>query len=179
MVAGAWAMADEASDKLRAAPPAVQVAVVQLVGTNKINDFDNEMEGDKAVFSVEFKVKGVSYEADIDPTGQILTREVEVDQSILPPAVIAAAKKAHADGKLGESSIITAGDKMFYEMDVQVGKDSHEMQIGAAGDVIADSIETPEADEADGAEVKDKGGKDDDDDKGGKAEKGEEHEDKD
>jgi len=139
---------EDASKALKAAPPAVQVAVVQLVGTNKINDFDSEVYAGKTVYDVEFAVKGASYEADIDASGNILTREVEVDLAIIPPAVIDAAKKAHADGKVGEGSIVTAGDKMYYEMDVKVGKDEHEMQIGADGAVIGDAIEAPEAPEA-------------------------------
>jgi len=145
-VASVWG--DEDSDKLRAAPPAVQAAVIQLAGTNKIEEFDSEAEGGKTVYDLGFSVKGVNYEADIDPSGKILMREVEVDLSIVPPAVMDAAKKAHADGKVGEASIVTSGDKMFYELDAKVGKDSHEIQISAGGDVIADAIEAPEAPEA-------------------------------
>jgi len=172
LAVGAWALGDEGSQKLRSAPPAVQVAVIQLAGTNKIHDFDVETEGGNTVYDLEYNVKGISYEADIDPSGQILSREVEVDLSIIPPAVIDAAKKTHADGKIGEGSIVAAGDKLFYELDVKVGKDSHEMHIAADGSVIADTIEAPEAPEAD--EAGEKGEKPDKD-----GEKGGEHQDKD
>ena len=97
---------------------------------------------------MEFAVKGATYEADIDASGNIFTREVEVDLSIIPPAVIDTAQKAHSDGKIGEGSIVSAGGKMYYELDVKVAKDEHEMQIGADGTVIGDSIEAPEAPEA-------------------------------
>jgi uncharacterized membrane protein YkoI len=144
----ACAWANEGSDKLRSAPAAVQSAVIQVVGTNKIDDFDMETENGKTVYDLDFKIKGTDYEVDVDPSGQILSREVEVDLSIIPPAVIEAAKKAHADGKIGEGSIVTAGSKMFYELDMKVGKDSREIQIDAGGAVLADAVEAPEAHEA-------------------------------
>jgi uncharacterized membrane protein YkoI len=160
LTSGVAIWAASSADALRGAPPAVQLAVVQLVGTNKVNEFDSEVEAGKTVYDLEYIVKGVTYEADIDPSGQILTREVEVDLSIVPPAVVSAAKKSHADGTIGETAIVTAGDKMFYEMDVKVGKDTHEVQISAGGSVLADTIEAPEAPEtpAAGAKPAAKGG---------------------
>jgi uncharacterized membrane protein YkoI len=156
--------AGEAADKLRAAPSAVQLSVIQLVGTNKISDFDTEADGGKTVYDLEYTIKGGDYEADIDPSGKILTREVEVDLSIVPPAVTDAAKKAHGDGKLSEASIVAADGKLYYELDVQVGKDEHEMQIGADGAVIGDSVEAPEAPETpEAGEKSEKGGGDHED----------------
>ena len=107
---GAFVLADEGSDKLKSAPPAVQSAVIQMVGTHKIDDFDVVTEGGKTVYDLDFKIKGTDYEVDIDPSGKILSREVEVDLSIVPPTVIDAAKKAHADETIGEGSIVNAGD---------------------------------------------------------------------
>jgi uncharacterized membrane protein YkoI len=167
MATAALTWADKESDAdsaaLRSAPPAVQSAVLQLAGMNKINEFDSETENGKTVYDLEYAVKGGTYEADIDPSGQILTREVDVDASIVPPAVIAAAKAAHDGAKIGEASIVAAGDQLFYELDVKAGKDTHEMRIGAGGSVIADSIEAPEAPDADndkGGEAGDKEDKD-------------------
>ena len=161
LAGGAFLWADNDADAIRSAPAAVQSAVIQLAGTSKIHEFEVETEGGKTVYDVEYKVKDQSYEADIDPSGQIVSREVEVDLSIVPPAVLDAAKKAHADGKLDEASIVSAGGKLFYEIDVKVGNDSRELQIGADGTVIADSVEAPEAPEKpDAAEKGPKGDKD-------------------
>ncbi len=143
----AFAFADENSDAVKKAPDAVQATVKTLVGDHKIAEFSTETADGKTIYDLEYKIKGVSYAADIDPTGNIVEREVDVDLSVVPPAVLEAAKKAHADGKIGESSIITAGDQMFYGIDVKVGKDTHEMEIGAGGNVIKDAIEAPEAPE--------------------------------
>jgi hypothetical protein len=68
---------------------------------------------------------------------------VEVDLSIIAPAVLDEEKKAHADGVIGERSILNAGDKLFYELAIKGGKDSDEIQIDAAGNVIADAVEAP------------------------------------
>jgi len=140
-------LADKTSDALRAAPAPVAAAVVKLVGDNKISEFDAESEGGKMVYDLEYTIKGVTYEADIDPAGNILQREIDVDLSFLPAAVIAAANKAHAGGTLHEASVLTTGDKLCYSVDVKVGADTHEMQIGADGAVLKDSIEAPEEEE--------------------------------
>jgi uncharacterized membrane protein YkoI len=171
LAGGTFIWADANADALRSAPAAVQSAVTQLAGTNKIHEFGLETEGGKTAYDLEYQVKGESYEADIDPSGQILSREVEVDLSIIPPAVLDAAKKAHADGKLDEASIVAADGKLFYEIDVKVGNDSHELHIAVDGTVMADSIEAPEA-----QEKPDAGGKGE---KGEKGDKDGEHEDKD
>ena len=165
LAGGAFIWADGDADTLRSAPAPVQSAVIQLAGTNKIHEFEVENEGGKTVYSVEYKVKDQSYEADIDASGQIVSREVEIDLSIIPPAVIDAVKKAHADGKLDEATIVAADGKLYYEIDSKVGKDTHELHVGADGTVISDSIEAPEPDEKAGADEK--------------AEKGGDHEDKD
>ncbi len=148
---GLWAWADEGdADALKKAPPAVQATVQKVVGDNKIEGCDTEQFDGKTVYEVDFKVKGGDYSISVNPAGDIVEREVEVDMAIVPPSVLDAAKAAHADGKIGEASIITSDDKMFYELDVKIGKDTHEMQIGPTGKVMADAVEPPEADEKGG-----------------------------
>lgn len=55
--------------------------------------------------------------------------------------------------KIGESSIITRGDKMFYELEMHVGKDEHDVEISPTGTVLSDTLAKPEA--PDPAEKKD------------------------
>jgi uncharacterized membrane protein YkoI len=142
--------AEEYSDALRSAPAPVQSAVVQLTGGAEIHEFGMETENGKSIYELEYKIKGIKYGADIDPTsGQVLTREVEVDASNISPAAIAAATKAHADGKLHEATIVNAGDKLYYEIEIKTAKEEHELQIDAAGNILADTVEAPEADEND------------------------------
>jgi uncharacterized membrane protein YkoI len=145
----AWADDDNA-DALKKAPQPVQDMVKQVVGDNKLEGCDTEQLNGKTVYEVDYKVKGGDYSISVTPAGEIVEREVEVDLSIVPPSVLDAAKAAHADGKIGEASIVTAGDNLVYELDVKTGKDTHEMQISPTGKVTADAVEPPEADEKGG-----------------------------
>ncbi len=144
----AHVLADEASDALAKAPPLVQATVKTLVGKHEIKEFGAEAADGKTIYDLEYSIKGVNYAADIDPAGNIIEREVEIDLLAVPSVVIDAARKAHPDGKLAEASIDTAGDKIYYSLDVKVGDDTREVNIGADGKVIQDKIEAPEADEA-------------------------------
>jgi hypothetical protein len=67
-----------------------------------------------------------------------------VEQSVVPPAVIEAAKKAHSDGRVSEITIATVGDRMFYSVNVKTGSGIHEMEIGPGGSVAADRIKGKE-----------------------------------
>ena len=83
----------------------------QVVGDNKLEGCDTEQLNGKTVYEVDYKVKGGDYSISVTPAGEIVEREVEVDLSIVPPSVLDAAKTAHADGKVGEASIVTAGER--------------------------------------------------------------------
>ena len=129
---------------LAKAPEAVQKAVKQLVGSNKISEFGTETTLGKKLSVVEFAVKGKEYAFGVDSGGNVVVRWVGVDASVVPPAVINAAKKAHPDGKASEVTIATVGDRMFYSVNVKTGTALHEMEIGPGGSVTADRIKGKE-----------------------------------
>ena len=148
VISASFAIADEATDTLGKAPAAVQATVKKLVGENKMKELAVETADGKTIYDLEYKIAGVNYAADIDPSGKIIESEVEIDMSVVPEAVLAAATKAHPDGKASEASIVTAGEKMYYGIDMKVGKDTHELGISPTGIVALDKIEAPEPDEA-------------------------------
>jgi len=143
----AWAD-DEAA--LAKAPAAVQAAAKKIVGDNKLAGFDTETADGKKVYEVSLETKGGGdYSVTLNEAGDVVEREVEVDAAIVPPDVLDAAQQTHADGKITESSIVTADGKMFYEFDLKVGKDVHEVRVNAKGNVLTDTVPPPEADEKD------------------------------
>ena len=71
-------------------------------------------------------------------------RWVGVDQSVILPAVIDAAKKAHPGATVSETTIATVGNQMSYSLNVKAGNQLHEMQISPGGSVIADRIKGKE-----------------------------------
>lgn len=142
------AMADD-EGKLARAPSAVQAAVKTVIGDKgKLDGFDTTTEAGKTVFDVDLSVGGGSYGMLIAESGEVIQREVEVPASMVPPAVLEAAAKAHADGKAAEMSVITKADQMYYEVEMNVGKDEHDINITAGGKVLADTIAKPEAPDA-------------------------------
>ncbi len=142
---GLKVLADD-EDALAKAPAPVQTAAKAIVGANKLAGFDEEKADGKNVYEVSFETKsGGDYSVTLNATGEVLSREVEVDSAIVPPNVLAAAQAAHADGKITESSIVTEAGIMFYEFDLKVGNDLHEVQVNAAAKVTADTITPPEA----------------------------------
>jgi hypothetical protein len=104
-------------------------------------------------------IGGSAYAILVGDDGQIIQREVEVKLAIVPQEVLDAGTKTHPDAKIGEASIITRGDKMFYQLEMHIGKDEHDVEISADGKVLGDSIAKPEA--ADANEKKDEGEKKD------------------
>ena len=159
LLGGSRAKADD-EDKLAKAPAAVQATVKKIVGDGKLEGFDNEQVDGKPAFDVDFSLKGGSYAMLVAESGDVIQREAEVNLAVVPQAVIDAGAKAHGDGKIAEASIITRGDQMFYELEIKVGNDEHDVEINAGGKVLADTVAKPEA--ADPADKKDK-----DEEKGG------------
>jgi len=100
------ALADGGDERLAKAPKAVQESVKKLVGDNKISGFGMEKTLGMTIFAVEVEAKnGREYAFGLDPDGTIAVRWVGLDPSIVPAEVIAAAKKAHPGGKIGETTI--------------------------------------------------------------------------
>jgi uncharacterized membrane protein YkoI len=144
----AWSLADD-EDAIAKAPAAVQATVKKVLGDKKCEGFDKEEANGKTAYEVNYKVDGVDHATLIAENGDILEEETDVDLKTVPAAVTAAAAKAHADGKVTEAAIVTAGGKQVYELDVTVGKDTHEMRINADGSIVSDTVAQPEGDEKD------------------------------
>ena len=138
-------------DHLAKTPAAVQATVKSIVGQNKLAGCDPEQENGKTVYEISYELKGGGdYTVVVAEDGSVLEREVEVDPSIVPADVIAAAKTAHPDGTFGEDSIVNSQGKLLYEIETKVGKDTHEVKLSAEAKVLSDTVappETPSADE--------------------------------
>ena len=129
------------ADKLAKVPAAAQESIKQIVGKHEIGDVDSETENGKMTYEVDYKVKKTEFSVTVSDTGEVLEREVEVEKTAVPPAVIDVANKAHADGKIGEIDITEADGKLFYELGVKASDKKYEMRINADGSVMADAID--------------------------------------
>lgn len=123
------------------APQPVQKAVKQLVGSNKMSGFGTEKTLGLTIFVVEVEVKnGAEYAFGLNAEGQIIVRWVGIDQSIMPAEVMAAAKKAHPNGKIGETTICMVRNKLSYSLENKVGNATYQMMFDPDGKVTYDEV---------------------------------------
>jgi hypothetical protein len=127
--------------QLANAPRAVQESVKRLVGDNKMSGFGIEKTLGLTVFVVEVEVKnGAEYAFGLDTDGKIVVRWVGLDRSIMPAEVMAAAKKAHPTGKIGETTICTVRNKLSYSLENKVGTSTYQMMLDPDGKVTYDEV---------------------------------------
>jgi uncharacterized membrane protein YkoI len=156
ILAVAGCASNSEKEDMASAPAAVQATAKRVLGDRKSEGFDKEDYEGKPAYELTYKVDGVDHSALIAENGELLEEEVDVDLSKVPTPVTSAAMKAHADGKVKEAAIVTASGKQFYELDVIVGKDTHEMKFNTDGSIVSDSVEKPESGEKkEGKEDKD------------------------
>ncbi len=137
--------AEEAMD-FNKAPAAVQAAVKKIVGDNKVEKFTREIEHKATVYEAKYKVDGQSRSIEVSENGQVLEQEQELDTAALPKAVSDAIKAKYTDGQIGEANLVMAGEKSFYEVDVTVGKEKHELHVSAKGKIQQDKVEAEDKD---------------------------------
>jgi hypothetical protein len=126
---------------LAKAPKAVRESVKKLVGPNKMSGFGVEKTLGLTIFVVEVEAKnGREYAFGLNAEGKIIVRWVGIDPSIVPAEVIAAAKKAHPNGKIGETTICMARNKLSYSLENKVGNDTYQMMFDPDGTVTYNEI---------------------------------------
>ena len=137
-----WA-ADEDEQKisLTDAPAAVQAAITKAVGSSTIKKVTKETKKGETKYEAEFDVNKVEHSVEVSATGEVLEEETEIDAKTLPQPVTDAVKAKYVDGTLGEANEVKEKGSTFYEVDVKVGKDQHELKIDSSGKVLKDKIE--------------------------------------
>jgi uncharacterized membrane protein YkoI len=122
-------------------PDAAKQTITKVVGNNSMGDIETENSDGKTIYSAEYKVKGAEYEVGVSDAGEVMEQAVGVDSSAVPASVVDAVSKAHPDGKMGETDIVAAGGKLYYEIDVKAGDTPYEVKVNADGSVISDSVD--------------------------------------
>src|SRR5581483_8433857 len=130
-----WAgEAEDAAANLAKAPAAVQATAKKELGDKKLEEFDKEKVGDKVEYEVGWKENGVDHAVIVAENGDVIQHEADIEVSKLPAAVTDAVKKAHPDSKIEEAATANSPDgKEYYDVDVEVGKETHAMNIKADG----------------------------------------------
>jgi uncharacterized membrane protein YkoI len=129
------------------APAAVQAAAKQAAGDATITEMSKEVEHGKTVFEAEFTMNGAEHAASFDESGKLIEDEVEIALSDLPKPVSEAVAKELPSGKPSEASKITADGKTFYDVDVTVGSDEHELRVTTDGKLVSNKVEKKDEDD--------------------------------
>ncbi len=138
---GVFAIADE-DIPVEKAPPGVQATVKRVVGKDKLDHLDRDMENGKMVYEVDVNAKNGSFSVHMSDTGEVQGISLDIPMGAIPEPVMNAAKHAHPGVAITEPEIRSEKGQLFYKVELKVGKEKHELQIDAAGKIISDEKDT-------------------------------------
>jgi uncharacterized membrane protein YkoI len=141
LAGGSCATADD-NVPLDKAPPGVQATVKRVVGKDKLDHLDKDVENGKTVYEVDVNAKSGSFSVHMTDTGEVLGISLDIPMGAVPEKVMAAAKHEHPDAPISEPEIRSENGRLFYKLELMVGKEKHELQIDASGKIISDEKDT-------------------------------------
>ncbi len=115
-------------------PKAVKDSFAKRFPNTKEVEWSKESDTE---FEAEFETAKKEQSANFDLSGKWMGTETEINKSELPKAVIDAIAKEFAGFKIEEAEKAEILDKgMFYEVELEKGKLSYEVQFSAEGKVL-------------------------------------------
>ena len=118
-------------------------AAVQKTGDEQskgatVRGYSKETEDGKLEYEVQLTVNGHSKDITMDPQGDVMEIEEEVDIKTLPAEVRAGLEKQAGKATLGKVESLTKhGSLVAYEAQVRDGKKRSEVQVGPDGKPLA------------------------------------------
>ena len=129
--------AQEKRLKMKDLPEAVQKTVKEQGKDATLKGLGSEVENGKTEYEAEFTVNGHSRDVTIDPQGNVIEVEEQVDLSSLPDAVQKGIKAAAGKGEiLKVESITRAGKLEKYEAIIKAAGKKSEIQVDPDGNLI-------------------------------------------
>jgi len=118
-------------------PAAVEKTVAAESQGATIKGFSREVEKGKVFYEAEMNINGHTKDILMDPNGNVVEVEEQVDLTTLPAAVQDALKKAAGRGKIEMvESLIKNGTLVAYEGHVKRGLKRSEIQVGPNGEKL-------------------------------------------
>ena len=144
-----------------ALPAAVAAAFEQANPTLEIVEFEREELDGRVVYEIETRTGEFEKDFVYLEDGTLLQIEEDIAVESLPEAVLAAMMAAHPGAEVNEAEMITTGDVVGYQVDIQVAEDQEfELLVSPDGQILSSEQIADEDDHDDG----DDGDEDDDDD---------------
>jgi uncharacterized membrane protein YkoI len=115
-------------------PAAVQKTADEQSKGATVRGYGQETEDGKVAYEVQLTVNGHSKDITIDPQGNVMEIEEEVDTKTLPAEVRAGLAKQAGKATVGKVESLTKhGSLVAYEAQVRDGKKHSEIQVGPDG----------------------------------------------
>ncbi len=140
LITSAALLAKEKENEIKRSdlPAAVEKTVAAQSKGATIKGFAKEVEDGKTFYEAELTVNGHAKDILMDPQGNIVEVEEEVDLASLPAAVKDGLTKAAGKGKITLVETLTKKDKLVaYEAVVKNGSKESEVQVGPDGKKLA------------------------------------------
>ena len=119
-------------------PAAVQKTADEQSKGATVRGYSKETEDGKLEYEVQLTVNGHSKDITMDPQGNVMEIEEEVDIKTLPAEVRAGLEKQAGKATLGKVESLTKhGSLVAYEAQVRDGKKRSEVQVGPDGKPLA------------------------------------------
>jgi len=115
-------------------PAAVKSAFAKRFSTVKQAKWSKEND---SAFEAEFKISGIEQSANFDAAGKWLATETEMKKTDLPSSVQATLTKEFAGYTIEEAEKAETPAGIFYEVEVEKGKATYELQISPDGKVLS------------------------------------------
>jgi uncharacterized membrane protein YkoI len=134
--ASAWSQ----EKKLKKAdlPAAVQKTADDQSKGATVRGYSTETEDGKLAYEVQLTVDGHSKDITMDPQGNVMEIEEEVDIKTLPAEVRSGLEKQAGKAAIGKVESLTKhGSLVAYEAQVRDGKKRSEVQVGPDGKPLA------------------------------------------
>ncbi len=133
LFAGA-SLAQEKRVKMKNLPEAVQKTVNEQSKGATLKGLSTEVEKGKRIYEAELTVDGHSKDITIDPSGNVIEVEEQVQLSSLPEAVQSGIKESAGKGQiLIIESVSKGGTLEYYEFQVKKAEKKSEIKIGTDG----------------------------------------------
>ncbi len=147
-----------------ALPAAVATAFAQANPNLEMVEFEREEMDGKVVYEIETRTGEFEKDFIYLEDGTLLQIEEGIAVESLPEPVLAAVMAAHPGAEVDEAEMITTGDVVGYQVDVEVAEDQEfELLVSPDGQILS-SEQIADGDDDDGDDDDD----DDDDDDGEK-----------
>ncbi len=145
-------------------PAAVAAAFEQANPTLEIVEFEREELDGNVVYEIETRTGEFEKDFVYLEDGTLLQIEEEIAVESLPEPVLAAVMAAHPGAEVDEAEMITTGDVVGYQVDVEVAEDQKfELLVSPDGQILSSEQIADNDDDDDDDDGDDDDGDDDDD----------------